>query len=361
MKDSSTSANIIGIDLAKNVFSICIMNRAGKVLKRYNNVRRKDLASKIANGAKGVVAMEACGGSHYWSRRFEELGFETRIIAAQFVKPFVKSNKNDAIDAEAICEAALRPQMRFVSTKSEEQQDIQSVHRVRERLVKNRTALSNEIRGLLLEYGLVLPREISHVRTKLVSLLEENVEKHSILWKETFNELYSEFCALDQRIDCCDKRIKAIARSNETCKRLVQVPGVGEVTATAIFAAAGNGAAFSDSRQFAAWLGLTPRQYSTGGKQKLGGITKRGDKYLRKLLVQGARSLAFAAQRKRNHKEPHKRTLDRTQLWLFTVAERRGSNKAVVALANKTARRIFKVLTGQDFKQAELLVAQLAL
>lgn len=352
--------NIIGIDLAKNSFSICVMNKVGRVLKRYNNVKRPQLLTRIMNGHKGVVAMEACGGSNYWARSFESCGFETRIIAAQFVKPFVKSNKNDEIDAEAICEAASRPQMRFVTTKSEEQQDIQNLHRIRERLLKSRTALSNEIRGLLLEYGIVIPQGICHVRTKLIGLLEERKEAHSTLWLETFRKLHEEFCSLDESIEHYGKRIKAIAHSNKTCLRLLAIPGIGEIIATAIFAAAGDAATFRNGREFSAWLGLTPGQHSTGGKPRLGGISKRGDKYLRKLLIQGARSLAIAAERKRNHKDPLKRTLNQTEKWLFEVGKRRGSSRAVVALANKTARRMWKVLRGEDFKQPEELLAEAA-
>lgn len=360
MNKINTSNHIIGIDLAKNSFSICVMNKAGKVLKRYNNIKRHQLLARIANGYKGVVAMEACGGAHYWARSFESLGIETRIIAAQFVKPFVKSNKNDEIDAEAICEAASRPQMRFVATKSEEQQDIQTLHRVRERLIKSRTALSNEIRGLLLEYGIVIAKGISHVRTKLAGILEEHKEAHSALWLETFCKLQEEFCLLDKRIGHYDKRIKAIAANNETCQRLVEIPGVGAIIATAIFAAAGNAANFKNGREFSAWLGLVPKQHSTGGKARLGGISKRGDKYLRKLLVQGARSLAISAEYKRSNKDSLKRNLNQTDRWLFNVANRRGSGIAIIALANKTARRIWKVLRGEDFKQPEELLAEAA-
>lgn len=350
-----TGDSIVGVDLAKNIFHVCVMSSCGRVKER-KRLSRGQLFEWVSCRSEGTVAMEACGGAHYWARRFEAIGRRTRILPGHFVKPYVKSNKNDELDAEAICEAASRPQMRFVSTRSEEQQDVQNLHRIRERLVKQRTALSNEIRGLLLEYGVVLPRGISVVRGKLAGVLEEHREAHSQLWQETFRELYDEFCALDHRISSYDKRLKLLAHENPVCKRLMQIPGVGELAATAIVAAVGNAKEFKNGRQFAAWLGLTPKQYTTGAKVRLGGISKRGDKYIRKLLVLGARSSAIAAKRKRDHKDPLKRKLDMTQKWLFLVAERRGDSRAIVALANKTARRIWHVLIGKDFKQPEELL-----
>ena len=347
--------NIIGVDLAKNSFSVCVMNEHGRVIKRYNLVSRKKLLS-VLRAHSGVIVMEACGGAHYWARELQLLGRETRIIAGQFVKPFVKSNKNDEIDAEAICEAASRDQMRYVGTKSEEQQDIQGVHRVRERLTKQRTALSNQIRGLLLEYGITIPQGISYVRKRLMSIIEEHELEHSALWKATFLDLYEEFQDIDERLAKIDDRIKALARGNETCQRLMKIPGVAEITATALYAAVGTGEQFKNGRQLAAWLGVTPRQHSTGGKELLLGISKRGNTQLRTLLIQGARSVAIAAERKRDSAEPHKRSLNRTQRWLFEVGERRGGNRAVVALANKMARICCKVLQGAEYKTQEELI-----
>lgn len=345
-------ASILGIDLAKNVFHICEMSSTGKVLNR-RRVPRSRLFETVVTRCKGVIAMEACGGAQYWARRFESAGFETRMIAAQFVKPYVKSNKNDVVDAEAICEAASRPQMRFVATRSEEQQDIQNLHRIRERLVKARTGLSNEIRGLLLEYGMVLPQGIGHLRSKLPALLEQERECHSGLWHATFSELYEEFCELDKRIKVYEARLKVIAHGNEHCKRLLAVPGIGVLTATALYAAVGDPSVFTNGRQFAAWLGLTPRQHSTGGKTSLGGISKRGDSYIRKLLVQGGRSMSIAA----SHKNKREHTLQYTDQWLLRLTERKGSNRAAVAMANKTARRAWVVLMGKEFKQPEELLA----
>jgi transposase len=335
---------IIGIDLAKNIFHVCVMDKSGKVYKRFKS-NRLNLIEEVKKQGKGIVAMEACGSSHYWGRAFREHGYEVRIIPAQFVKPFVKSNKNDEIDAEAICEAAGRPQMRFVSIRSEWQQDIQNLHRIRERLVGNKVALINQIRGFLLEYGMVAPK--GKLRESLLELVESASANKSSMWKETFQSLYEELCYLEERISHYEKRLKSIAKEEETCKRVDEITGVGYLTATAIVAAVGNPNDFKNGRQFAAWLGLTPKQHSTGGKQSLGSISKRGNSYIRKLLVQGARSSAIAAERKKK--------TDITSKWLFKVAASRGSNRAVVALANKTARRIWVVLCGKTFMLPEEL------
>lgn len=214
--------NILGIDLAKSVFHVCMMNGSGRVLRR-KKVSRNRLFEYVITHCEGVVAMEACGGSHYWARRFESEGFEVRQMAAQFVKPFVKSQKNDVVDAEAICEAASREQMRFVSTRSEKQQEIQSVHRIRERLVRQRTALSNEIRGLLMEWGIVLPQGIGHVRHKLPSLIEAQREQCGVEWAGIFTELYEEFCSVDARIEKCESRLRVYSKSDDVCKRLMKI------------------------------------------------------------------------------------------------------------------------------------------
>lgn len=345
------SDNIIGIDLAKDIFHICVMGQTGRVLAR-KRLRRTELFEWVSTRCNGTVVMEACGGAHYWARRFSAAGFGVRIIAAQFVKPFVKSNKNDRIDAEAICEAASRPTMRFVSMRTADQQDIQNLHRIRDRLVRQRTALSNEIRGLLLEYGIILRRGIGQVRRELHTVIEGAASEQSNLWKETFLQLHEEFQRFDERIDTLDRRIHAIANQNPLCKELMKVPGVGELGATAIVAAVGDGKQFKNGRQFAAWLGLTPRQFSTGGKPSLGGISKRGDCYIRKLLILGSRSSAIAATRRKGNNAENQ-----TDRWLFDVANRRGNNRAIVALANKTARRIWIVLSGKEFKQPEQLFA----
>lgn len=352
--ESSTKSDIIGIDLAKNSFSICVMNGEGRVKRRLKRVRRDQVVEKVVNECgRGIVAMEACSGAHYWSRKFQELGYETRIIPAQYVKPYVKSNKNDELDAEAICEACSRKQMRFVRTKSEEQLDIQAVHRVRERLVKSRTALCNEIRGFLSEYGIILPQGVVQVRRELPGLIERESERRSILWKQTNEALYQELVRVDENIERCDEQIKQIAKENETCSRLLSVPGIGPVTATALYAAVGDGHQFKDGRDLAAWTGVTPKQYTTGGKIRLGGISKRGDSYLRKLLVQGARALAIAAQMKLRRAKGNKSVLNEMEVWFLEVAQRRGGNKAVIALANKIARMSLHVLKGAEYVPLE--------
>lgn len=350
-------ANIVGIDLAKEVFHVCVMNSRGRVLRR-KKVSRQRLFEYVTVHGEGVVAMESCGGSHYWGRKFESVGFEVRQMAAQFVKPFVKSQKNDSLDAEAICEAASRDQMRFVSTRSEKQQEVQSVHRIRERLVKQRTALSNEIRGFLMEYGIVLPQGIAHVRRRLPSIVESHREEHGAQWAEIFTELYEELCSVDARIQKCECRLRVYSTSDEACKRLMKIDGVGYLTATAVVSAVGNPSDFKNGRDFSAWLGLVPRQTSTGGKVSLGRITKRGDKYIRKLLVQGARANARAMVARRDHSDETKREFGLTAQWFTTLAQRRGQNRALVALANKTARRIWIVLSGQEFKKPEQLLAE---
>lgn len=347
--------NIIGIDLAKNIFHACVMNTRGQVLRRAQ-LNRRELGAWVANQQAGIVAIEACGGSHYWARTFQALGFEVRMIAAHFVKPFVKSNKNDKIDAEAICEAASRPQMRFISTRTEEQQDVQNLHRIRDRLVSQRTALANEIRGFLGEYGTILPQGISAIRSKLAALLEKEAPQHSALWKETFAELSTEFRELDKRILEYSNRLERHAKSDERCKRLLEIPGVGFITASAIVAAVGNPADFKNGRQFAAWLGLVPKQFSSGGKQRLGTISKRGDSYLRKLLVQGALSYRLSLAKKLATADPIKKPLKSTERWFIQLSQRKSGKLPIVAMANKTARMIWVVLMGADFKHQEDLI-----
>ena len=345
-------SNIIGIDLAKDVFHICVMSKTGKILNR-KKVSRNKLVPTVETFDVGVIAMESCSGAHYWSRLFRSLGYETRMIAAQFVKPFLKSNKNDSLDAEAICEAASRAEMRFVPVRSEEQQDLQNLHRIRERLVKNRTGVANEIRGLLLEYGITVSKGINKLRKELV----EKIEAHngSGLWKETFMSLYEELVELDKKIVQKNKQIKQYSEQNETCQRLKAIPGVGVLGATAMYAAVGDAREFKNGRHLAAWVGLVPKQHSTGGKARLGKISKRGNKYLRTLLVLGARSnIIGASSRKKAGKS------NVTDLWFEKLIERRGSNRATVALANKMARRIWVVLSGREYRQSEVPQAILA-
>jgi transposase len=327
--------SVLGLDIAKNVFSAVGLDSRGQIVLR-KKLRRAQVLRFFETLEPCRIAMEACGGSHFWCRELSARGHEVRLIAPQFVIPYVKSNKTDMADAEGIAEAFTRPTMRFVPLKTQFQQDIQSMHRIRERLVKNRTALANEIRGLLHEYGIVLPSGLGQLRKKVVETLElENGRKlSSILYRELM-ELYAELKSLDERITELEKRLCSLCKEHSSVKRLMTIPGIGFLSATALIAAVGDISTFRNSRQFAAWLGLVPRQHSTGGKPKLLGISKRGDVYLRKLLVHGARAVLYRMDTKD----------DRLSRWGHALSMRRGKNRAVVALANKNARIVWAVLT----------------
>jgi transposase len=290
--------------------------------------------------------MEACGSAHYWARRFREQGHEVRLIAPQFVKAYVKSPKNDTRDAEAICEAVTRPTMRFVPIKQLEQQDLQALHRVRERLIKARTALVNEIRGLLSEYGIVLPQGMSKFRTSVVRQLEDERTKLTPLSTEVFWQLSDEFLALEKRVAYYNEKLQALARAHPVCQRVQAIPGIGPLTATALVAAVPDATHFKNGRQFAAWLGLVPREPSTGGRPRLLGISKRGDVYLRTLFVHGARATLRWVDTKPD---------DRSQ-WLKALIARRGKNRAAVALANKNARIVWALLAHNQEYQSRTAV-----
>ena len=284
--------------------------------------------------------MEACGSSHYWARELQKQGHTVKLMAPQFVKPYVKGNKNDANDAEAICEAVARPNMRFVAVKTIEQQDIQAVHRIRSTLVQQRTAKANQIRGLLAEYGIIVERRIEKLRKALPLLLEDGENGLSLDFRLLLQSLQQDLIGLDDRADEMDKKIRQLAGSNATAKRLQQIPGIGPVTATALVCAIGDGKQFKRGRDLAAWLGLTPRQHSSGGKDCLLGISKRGDAYLRTLLIHGARAVLKVANKK---DDPRSR-------WLQGLCSRRNKNIAAVALANKNARIAWALLTKEtDF------------
>lgn len=273
---------------------------------------------------------------------FSRFGHTVRLIARQFVKPYVKSNKNDAVDAEAICEAVQRPTMRFVPAKCLEQQDIQSLHHVRSQLVERRTAQANQIRGLLLEYGLIIPKGIGHVRKAIPAMLEDGDKALTPLFRELLNELYEEMVHLDQRISAIENRLAAISLQHEDCQRLLTIPGVGLLTATALIATIGDITVFKSGRELAAWLGLVPRQHSTGGKPTLLGISKRGDTYLRSLLIHGGRAVSRVAHR---HQDSHNR-------WIDNIKRKRGENISNVAVANKNARIAWALLTRKECFQA---------
>ena len=291
--------------------------------------------------------MEACGGAHLWARLLQFKGFFVKLIAPQFVKPYVKSNKNDANDAEAICEAMSRPHMRFVNIKNVEQQDIQATHRIRAELMDQRKAKSNQIRGLVSEYGLVAPKELSHLRAAIPAWLEEVDNGLSDRFRRLLHGVWHDLLILDQRIKVLDQEIEALAANDPVAKRLQQLRGVGPMVATALLATVGDASQFSNGRQMAASLGLTPKQMSSGGKSKLLGISKRGDSNVRCLLVHGARAMIQMAK----HKE------DRLSLWVMRIANNRHPNIAAVALANKTVRMAWAIIhKGVDY-QPELAAA----
>ena len=331
---------VLGIDLAKLVFHVVGMDDSGQVVLR-KRIARGELLTFIANVPPLRIGMEACGSAHYWARRFREYGHDVRLIAPQFVKPYVKSPKSDARDAEAICEAVTRPTMRFVPIKRVEQQDLQALHRIRERLMKARTALVNEIRGLLSEYGIVLPQGVAKLRALIVEKLEEEQRKLTPLSAELFRQLYDEFLALEKHLAYDDEKLAAIGQAHPECQRLQTIPGIGPVTATALIAAIGDVTQFKNGRQLAAWLGLVPREHSTGGTPRLLGISKRGDRYLRKLLVHGARATLRWVDTK----------CDDRSRWLKALIARRGKNRAAVALANKNARIVGALLAhNQEYR-----------
>jgi transposase len=323
----------IGIDLGKSVFHLVGLNLRGEVVVR-KKFSRRQLLQFTANLQVDLIGMEACGGAHFLGRALREQGHEVRLMPAQYVKPYVKTNKNDFIDAEAIAEAVARPTMRFVPIKTDEQLDMQSLHRVRERWVMRRTAIVNQIRGLLLERGITLPKGRHHVDAALPGILEDADAKLSGALRTLLEQLKLEMDQMATRIDQADALLNKTAHENDACQRLVAIPGIGPVTATALIAAIGNGAAFRKGRDFAAWMGVTPREHSTGGKQKLLGISKRGNSYLRRLFIQGARAVL------------QQRTKQNAGLsaWLAQLTGRAHANVAAVALANKLARIAWAVL-----------------
>jgi transposase len=332
----------IGVDLAKQVFQIHGVGRADKVQVR-KQLRRSQMLDYFGKLPPCLIGMEACSSAHYWARELSKLGHDVRLMAPQFVKPYVKSGKNDANDAEAICEAVSRPNMRFVGIKTVEQQVIQAEHRIRARLVKSRTALSNEIRGFLAEFGIVVAASIGKLRKALPELLEDGENGLPGDFRVLLARLGEELRTLDDSIAAYDARIARTAREDERIKRLLEVEGIGPIVAGALVAAVGDGTQFNKGRDMAAWLGLTPKQHSSGGKTRLGRISKRGDKYIRMQLIHGARAALYAAKNKE----------DGRSRWVKSLAARRNKNIATVALANKNARIAWSILSsGESYRKA---------
>jgi transposase len=328
---------IIGFDTAKHVFQVHGADASGKAVLR-KRLRRNQVEEFFRVTPACVVGMEATRGAHYWARVIGGFGHEVRLVSPRFVKAYVRGQKNDTQDAAAICEAVSRPEMRFVSQKSVEQQDLQALHRIRSRLIGCRTQLGNQIRGLLAEYGIILPLHLSHVRLQVPQLIAEEHPQLSPFARELFQSLYEELCALDRRIQAVEERVQRVFKEQEACQRIAAVDGVGPLIATAVVGAIADGRAFRNGRQFAAWLGLVPRQYSSGDKQRLGGISKRGDPYLRMLLVHGARSVVYRAAPK----------TDGRSRWIADKQRRLGTTKACVAVANKNARVIWALLARNE-------------
>jgi transposase len=335
---------VVGIDLAKTSFQIHVATRSGKVLGRHK-LKRKEVLNFLAQEVPATtVFMEACPSANYWARRIEKLGLEVKLIAPQYVKPFVKGNKNDATDAEAICEAGCRENMRFVPVKTVAQQDLQSILRIRSRHVENRTALYNQVRSFLLENGIAAPKGMAKLRQVLTSALAEDCSEENDLSGVMRREaagLQEEMRLLDEKIKEYDHKIKLASKADDRCMRIMTIPGVGPITATAMVAAVGNAGSFTSSRQMSAWLGLVPRQHSTGGKTRLLGLSKRGTVELRTLLIHGARAVLINPGEKK----------DARSRWATGLKEKIGMNKASVAFANKNARTIWALLTrGGEFE-----------
>ena len=330
----------VGIDLAKMVFQVHGIDARGKVGLR-KQLRRSQVIAFFAQLPSCLIGMEACAGAHFWARKLTELGHTVKLMAPQFVKPYVKTNKNDVADAAAICEAVGRPNMRFVPVKSIEQQAILSVHRVRQGFVKARTARANQIRGLLGEFGLIIPQGIINVAKRVPEILEDASNELPVPFRHLIDRLTTHLKELDRQVKEFEGEIIAWHRSSELSRKLEKIPGIGPLAASALVASIADAHSFDNGRQVSAWLGLVPRQSSSGGKPTLLGMSKRGDTYLRTLLIHGARSAILAAKNK----------VDNTNGWLTNLLKRRHPNIAAVALANKNVRTVWAMLAhGREFK-----------
>jgi transposase len=317
----------IGLDLAKNVFHVVGCNEHGKIVRK-RMLKRSQVLTYFANLPVSLVGMEACASAHHWARELGTLGHEVRLIPPQYVKPYVRGNKNDYNDALAIAEAVVRPEMRFVGVKTPEQQDIQALHRLRERRLGDRTALCNQLRGLLAEYGLVFPKGITTLRRHLPELLEDGKNGLSDLFRQLLAQGYQQLQELDGHIDFYTQELVHQSQQDDACQRLQTIPGFGPIVASVFHSVVGHGQAYRRGRDVSASIGLVPKQHSSGGKEVLLGISKCGDRYLRSLLIHGARSVVIQAKAKD----------DRLSRWINHLVSARGFNKAVVALANKMAR-----------------------
>jgi transposase len=337
----------IGIDLGKTTFHLVALGPAGQVLVR-RKCTRKQLLAFTANMQTSLIGLEACSGAHFLGRALREQGHDVRLIAAQFVKPFVKSNKNDFNDAEAIAEAVERKNMRFVPIKTEDQLDLQAIHRVRDRLIARRTSVINQIRAFLLERGMTFAQTPAKLRSEMAGVLENAENRLTPLMRNLVAVLWEEWNGIEEHIAGFTQQLETIAASDADCTRIQKIPGIGPIVATAIVAAIGNGAAFRKGREFSAWLGIVPKQYSTGGRPRLLGISKRGNTYLRKILIHGARAAVLRIKR------------DRVPIgaWMDGLERRAHRNILIVAMANKLARIAWAVLSsGDEYRASGLAVA----
>ena len=336
---------ILGIDLAKNVFQLCALSPHGKVL--FNRaVKRPRLLDEVRQIPPTLVALEVCGGAHHWARLFQAMGHRVQLIPPQYVKPFVRVNKSDAGDALAICEAATRPGIHFVPVKPLAQQDLMLLHTLRQRYVQQRTAVANQIRGLASEYGVIFPVGLSTLRSALPGALEDADNGLSTVARQCLAGLYDELRHWDQLILKTARELKALARIQPAWQALQTIPGVGPLAASALIGRIGNGHQFQNGRQCAAWIGLVPRQHSSGGRQQLLSITKHGDRYLRTQLIHGARAITSSCDRW-GWEHP-------LALWIKQLKARRGFNKTVIAVANKLARMAWAILArGETFDMSK--------
>ena len=333
--------SVIGLDLAKNVFQVHGIDAEGEVVVR-KQLRRSEMHRYFARLTPCLIGLEACGGAHYWSRELTRLGHTVQMMAPAFVKPYLKSNKNDRNDAEAICEAVQRPSMRFVQSKTPEQQAVLHLHHGRQLLVRQRVALSNHMRGILSEYGIVMPQGVKVISRCLPELLEDADNELPMLTRHLLAELKAEHDQLNERIKGFEKQLKAWHACSSISQRLASIPGIGLLTATALAATVGEGRDFRNGRQLAAYLGLVPRQCSSGGKERLLGISKRGDGYLRSLLIHGARAVIHHIRRRLKVGQPGGHP------WVEQLLQRGHVNEVAVALANKMARTAWVLLARNE-------------
>ena len=332
------NCKIVGVDLAKNVFQVCQLGEDNQVISNKKVPRAKLLHTLRQLPKSTPVAMEACGASHYWARQLQDMGMTVKLIPAQHVKAFAGHQKNDAVDALAICEAAQRPSIHCVPVKTVEQQDIKALRCTRQQWVDHRTALSNQIRGLSAEYGVIFSRSLAKLRCHLPQVIEDGNNGLSWVMRERLSEAYQELCDYDKKIKAIERKMHLLCKEQSSYRRLLEIPGIGPMTSAALISELGDGSQFSNGRQMSAWCGLVPRQQSSGDRTVSLGITKNGNQQLRTLLIHGARAVVF------------KRHADKGGLsrWISRLIERRGKHKAIVALANKMARVCWAVIHSEQ-------------